>query len=301
VGETTQLVSQTYVDNSESVFGSNAKKAIDGAVAQALDSAQCFVDAGLQTGEQDLLGALTLASSSFEQASDMASKTIYVYSNGLQTAGSLKLQESFSKNGEEISATLESEGALPQLDNVTVVFYGLGQVSGEQPAFSSKSGNHLEEIWKSIVERGGGLFVNGGPVSLGNGNPSAPQMSLVQPLQSKPIVSGCKATLTDENLSFQANSSEFLDPELARLSISQVASSFLSQKCRGSVKVTGYTTNYGDETLQNSLSESRAANVANALTDYLPNVEIEVFGNGYDGSGELDQSNRRVEIEVSGR
>jgi outer membrane protein OmpA-like peptidoglycan-associated protein len=300
VGESSALVSQEYVDNSGSIFGSNASNSIDLAVTQGVDSARCFVAANLQTGEQDILSALDLAGSGLNQSSETKNKEIFVYTNGLQTSGNLMMQDAFGSGVEDIVNALDAEGALPNLDGVTVNFYGLGQMSGEQPVFSSKSRNHLREIWKSIIERSGGKFVDGGPVSIGKGNPSAPPVSLVQPLQSKPIVASCKAVLTDENLSFQANSADFLNPALAQLSISQVASSLLSDNCSGVVKVTGYTTNFSSEAAQKKLSKARANSVANSLREFLPNAPVEVQGKGYDGSGELDQSNRRVEIEVSG-
>ncbi len=292
----TSLVYAAKVDLSAEFVAGNANKIASRSLAAAVNSARCHQELGYMQPELDLLKGLRLAGSALQAYP--GSKHLVIVSNGLQTTGDLKLQDNFEASAAELVDSLNDEGAIPNLAGVTISFFGLGQTSGEQPSFSTKSLNHLEEIWAGIINAGGGQVTFSGLVALGEGNADAPMVSVVAPLRMSPIVAKCQSTLTDENLTFVANSAEFVNQTLAEATLLELRSQLVSQNCSGTVTVTGFTTNFGDEVAQKSLATARAEAVASGLQESLSELPFEIVGFGYDGDGDLDPRNRRVEVKV---
>lgn len=246
--------------------------------------------------ELDMITALAQSA----QATDgNAVSDVIVVSNGIQTAGDLRLQEGFSADPSLQIRNLVANNALPDLRGVHVHWVGIGQTSGDQPTFATASINALKALWTQIIEVSGGQVTFEGNVKLADGNPEGPAVSQVAPLFVAPVVQACRSVLTDENLSFVAGTATFLSPSLAEATFDNLKVQFGSQNCTGTLTIKGFTTNFGSASEQKSIAKSRATAVAAELLKRLPGFKSEVTGVGYDGTGDLDQSNRRVEVSFT--
>jgi len=285
-----------FINLESDVLGNLAEDEARRAVSKLAKFSSCKYSDGSFTPELDLLSGLQMASSGM--SSSTGNKEIIVVSNGLQTAGDFRLQEDFESRPEDIVNTLKAEAALPNLNGIKISWLGLGATSGEQPPFSAKSLNQLENIWSDIITASGGDVEFKGSISLNDGNPTGPRVSVVSPLRMPPIVKNCLSTLTDENLTFNADAATFVNSDAASKTIGELAQAFSSQNCHGTVHIRGFTTNFGDSERQKKLSLDRANAVAKELRINLGGFQFDVEGMGYDGSGGLDASNRRVEVEI---
>lgn len=296
VSRDNKLASSVVIDLTNTISSEAKLKKIKKAMEFTKLAVSCYVSENPQSPELDLLSAIKAAGESM--SGNAGNKRIFVFSNGIQTAGDLRLQESFEARTDDITDLLEEADALPELTNTSLFFYGLGQTSGHQPVFSTKSLNKLEDIWLSIITRSGGKFTNKGSIDLQKGNPKGPEIAIVPPLYVQPVVIKCAATLTDENLAFVSDSAEFLSPQKAGETFKTLQQQFGANNCRGKIKVSGFTTNFGTVEQQKTIATARAKAVADALVGLIPNMETEFVGIGYDGTGDLDASNRRVEVSI---
>lgn len=292
----TSLTGASQIDLSQSIIDAVKKPKIKLGLKSSLASLRCALDAGNQSPELDILKALKSAYDSLPSGESI--KNIILVSNGLQTSGDFKMQESFDAEVVDIVSSLQDSNALPKLTGSQVTFIGLGQVSGEQPILSLKSVNKLQNIWKALVEASGGTVIFSGAVDLGQGNPTGPEITLISPLVTEPIVESCQTVLTDDNLTFFADSAEFISPKKALETFQQLSLEFSAQKCKGTISVTGFTTNSGTGERQQEIATARAEAVARGLAKLFPSFPQEINGVGYDGTGDLDASNRRVEVVI---
>lgn len=268
-------------------------KEIKKGFAAISNQATCLLSNQTLTPELDLLRALNMAA---DNARESKTKDIYVVSNGLQSTGDLKLQDSFGSENSVIVSSLKAKNAIPNLNGFTVHFVGLGQFSGDQPKFGTLSLKKLQDLWLGLVAAGGGKGEIDGSISLGKGNSDGVLVSLVSPIFVPPVVQNCRAILTDENLTFIADSAEFLKPADAEQTFGALKQQFDAQNCQGKIVVKGYTTNAGSDESQSSIATARSLAVKKRLETIFPGAKIESIGVGYDGTGGLDASNRRVEI-----
>jgi len=291
----TRLVSERTLDLAaglETIQSSRLKK-IGGEIERDFSCSRVLDN---MLPEMDILSALNMAA----QTSNGAPVThIFVVSNGIQTSGDLRLQDGFGGDPTTVVENLVTNNALPLLKGVRVHWLGIGQTTGDQPPFSVASTNALKDLWTEIVEKSGGTVTFEGAIKLGQGNPDGPSVAQVAPLFVPPVVQSCRSVLTDENLSFVANTANFLSPSLASETFDNLKVQFGAQNCTGTLRITGFTTNFGSESSQKSIAQSRAEAVAAELAKRFPGLKSEVQGIGYDGTGGLDQSNRRVEVSFS--
>lgn len=296
VSSDSKLASSVVIDLTNTISPEAKQKKIKQALELTKLSVACYQEGVTLSAELDLLSGIKAASASM--IDNRTQKRILVFSNAIQTAGDLRLQESFEARPDDISKSLEDSDALPALDGIDVEFYGIGQTTGEQPVFSTKSINKLEEIWSAIISRAGGHFSNKGSIDVKAGNPQGPPIAIVSPLYVPPVVVKCSATLTDENLAFKADSADFISADKADETFKTLSQQFGANNCRGTISVSGFTTNFGTKAQQKQIATSRAKVVAEALSKLIPNMDVLHTGVGYDGTGDLDSSNRRVEVAI---
>lgn len=290
----------TGLDRSKDVFGANARQNLNLAVGSIVASQKCSEGPGNgQPAELDLLSAIESGARILKAHAPDGEKTIYVFSNGLQTTGDLDLRDALAGTPEDIATKLMQRGAIPDLKGVSVDLFGLGQTTGDYPRLPTSSRTKLAAIWQEILERGGATFFDGGPIATGKSNTQGAFVSPVAPLISKPIVQGCRTILTDENIAFLPDSAEFADSRQALLTAKTVLQFAGKSGCGSHLMVTGFTTNFGKVARQLELSKLRATAVSKLLLSLDANLKISIKGLGYDGSGELDPSNRRVEVLIS--
>jgi outer membrane protein OmpA-like peptidoglycan-associated protein len=82
--------------------------------------------------------------------------TLLVVSSGLSTAGGFELQTvGWDANADSVAAQLKNRGLLPNLQNWTVVFSGLGDSAGRQPALPLPQRTTLIDYWLAICRAAG--------------------------------------------------------------------------------------------------------------------------------------------------
>jgi len=189
--------------------------------------------------ESDLLAALTVGSNSF--LPNTKDKRIFVVSNGIQTAGVIKMQEegrlpSSSQVADLLSHSLSNLGQLPNLRGVKVYWYGIGQTQGpKQSPLSTKTKAALQRFWTGVINLSGGTLIEIQQEGLQSDPPGthAIKMSSV-----KDVI--CPL-LTIDTLEYKPDSAQYLNLAVAKSEAKRVVSEFRKSgsNCQ-TLTVTGY-------------------------------------------------------------
>lgn len=267
--------------------------------------------------ESDLIAGISLAADQFTSTS--SEKVLYILGNGIQTSGALKMQEPGQfpkdmKTADNLVESLVSIGALPDLDGVRVVWFGLGQVDGTQPKLDQKSRDSLVYFWQKLIsESNGTLESTDIQKQVGSGTPhkNAISVSLV-PISSCGIV---VKLYEKDGVQFEPDSNVFIDLNKAKAKAKDVVTSFKAEHCEtmtvhgyaaAGVSQDEYEANKSDIDQTNSaLTLLRAKAFAKLLKDAGFDGEIGTEGSGTcgtewksDGSVDkvLQKECRRVEV-----
>ena len=261
------------------------------------------------TGQLDLLGTMATA---VRAASPPA--TLIVVSSGLSTAGGFDLRQvGWGADPSSVAAQLKANELLPDLADWRVVFVGLGDVAGRQPALPLPQQTTLTSYWMAICQAAGAA-------SCSVDNTARPQLAshITNPVPVVPVptVTSVTApmhqtvTTLPDTLLFQLDSS-VLVPSAATV-LQPVAQRARSQ--HQLVSITGYASPDGGTSAYNlALSAQRADAVRNQLIALgLPAGQItQVTGAGTAGQrpdaclvhGQLDEAVcaqlRRVVVVLS--
>jgi hypothetical protein len=233
-----QLVTRRAV---KTVEGATGDMDIDRAIKSAFGSfdlaASCAagdlkkVDDQIPTSSGvDLLKGFYVAS---DQLTSEGNKTIFVLGNGIQTSGAILMQEEGVLPGnasaaKKLARELFNRGEVPGLNDITVNWYGIGQVDGEvQKPLPIAKAKALEAFWSEIIRLGGGTVGEiCGQCGSGLPNENAIPVDLV-PVNECPIT----IRLYDaDGVEFQADSSAFVSEAKAKVAAAQTAASFESKK-----------------------------------------------------------------------
>jgi hypothetical protein len=187
----------------------------------------------------DLLKGFAVAA---DQLNSEGKKTIFVLGNGIQTSGSILMQEegTLPANGsaaKKLARELFERGEIPVLDDMTVNWYGLGQVDGEvQKPLPIAKAKALEIFWREIIRLAGGSVGEiCGQCGSGLPNVNAIPVDLV-PVNECPIT----VKLYDsDGVEFQADSSSFVSEAKANAAAKRTVSEFKSKSGCTSLTVRG--------------------------------------------------------------
>jgi outer membrane protein OmpA-like peptidoglycan-associated protein len=276
-----------------------------------------FTSTDFNSGFEDnvsLLVALDLAAKSTSKAS--GEQKIFVYSNGLQTAGQPNFSEFFPSSSEEISSTVErlaAENALPDLRGLVVYWSGIGQVTTSRDPLSQQTINLLKTFWREVIIASGGVLPEGFDAGKFG---STPPENAAESLTLAKIREICFSATIDESQGFEftPDTASFVDSALASVGAKYIAQSIQNSDCGDArIRVTGFTASGANRDdfqegndVDNRLSEARAQAFADLLIQEGVSVS-EVVGGGKgvvddwntDGSfsAELGKLNRVVKIE----
>lgn len=259
----------------------------------------------------DILGAMDLAASGMSEVD--GTKKIFIFANGLQTAGQVDFSEEFPATADEVEAlirALQAADALPDLRGSQIFWTGMGATTESLAPLNQQTKNMLELFWTRLILASNGLppaqYSAG---SLGN---SPPEFSS-EDKQSKSIANVCLFTLGEASgFTFRPDSAEFLEPTSASKGAKEISLEIVKSGCNVGVRVTGFT---ASGTSKNDykpatdlvLSKSRASAFAELLE--ANGIEVlEVVGGGkgpiedWDVQGkfveELGKLNRIVKVEA---
>ena len=280
------------------------------------DYLRAACDARDATGNIDLLTALNKAAGQLNARSGDGAKTICVVSSGLANTGLLATnQELLAADPEAAIEQLRKIGAISDYRGITVIFYGLGQSTGNQaiPASAKKS---LENLYAGIVKAGGGQAVVATDALEALGcDEELPDTGIVDlradSLDIPALAKGesTQIVLDSAVLTFNGDSAEYADEAQSASVLSEIAQVAMGGGYK--VAVEGYTADSpsrSDEFLK-ALSQDRANAVADSLSSLgVPAGSITAVGCGNEGSSSMAsgffnesqaQADRRVVITLA--
>jgi hypothetical protein len=178
----------------------------------------------------DLLKGFYVAA---DQLTSEGNKTIFVLGNGIQTSGAILMQEEGVLPGnasaaKKLARELFNRGEVPTMNDITVNWYGIGQVDGEvQKPLPLAKAKALEAFWSEIIRLGGGTVGEiCGQCGSGLPNQNAIPVDLV-PVNECPIT----IRLYDaDGVEFQPDSSAFVSEAKAKVAAAKTAAEFKSKK-----------------------------------------------------------------------
>lgn len=192
------------------------------------------------------LSANTLASSGYEI------KEMVIYDSGLCTTGLLsQLSGNVLATAPEIVVDkLEALHALPELDGVSVIWVGLGCVSGEQQRIPDSYMYALKTLWGSIIERSGGQVTFDTTPVTGEEVEGLPHVSVVEfpaddlGLDDTGSIETSVIAFKEDSVKFLGDKSDFIDPLAATAALEPVAE-FLNANPDKKVIIAGTTAKVG--------------------------------------------------------
>ena len=222
-------------------------------------------------------------------------KQIVIQHSGINTASTLPMQELDLPNVDPVQLVdqLDAAAMVPQLNGITVEFYGLGDTAGSQMALSGKQLKSLKAFWEEFFNRAGADVVFHSNIV--SGAPLTENGHTVTPIEASGGPTFVK--LTEEMVAFQPDSVEFVDQEAAEAVLSELAEHIkgtnLPYVLAGSVaKVENSTKKSAQE-----LSLKRAQAVKKLLKKGgVPSQQMVCVGLGYE-----DTSFRNKEDEAQNR
>lgn len=221
----------------DSAKGASKNKLNSDAKAQASLIQSELYNVTANDPEIDTLKSLIKAANSLSKQNNCI-KTIIVFDTGLSTIGEMDFNNNLISGDPELIADyLEERACIPDLKNITVVWYRINTTEPQKT--SEKQYAQIQTIWEAIVKRGGGKMEWHSDCSIprdGNISSSLPSVSIVNFPESAPIkfdVSTIEESttspfveaqfLSDEQVTFIPDSSEYLYPENAINTLKPIA------------------------------------------------------------------------------
>lgn len=167
------LLSVIELDGSPSVekdnrFTFNLKKNVSSTIKKKYVSKmtnkviECFDNLTPKVAEVDILKAIEIAANELNSsdANTDYAKHIVVYSTGVQTTGLIDMTKfnilSSKETVDEVVEQLSAKQALPNLEGITIDWYNLNQVSGEQKELTAEMKANNEYLWETLIAKAGG-------------------------------------------------------------------------------------------------------------------------------------------------
>lgn len=188
--------------------------------AARLELVEAVRGAAAKTPETDLISAVALAGRMLS-AGTADTKVMVIRHSGVNTAtSSLPMQDLDLLNSDpaKLLDQLDAAAMVPQLNGVSVEFYGLGDVAGSQGTLSAQQVQWLKNFWQGFFDRTGAAvtfhtdIVSGD--ALNNGHTVTPLAAAGAPTFIK---------VSAEQVDFQPDSTAFLDEDAARSALNELA------------------------------------------------------------------------------
>lgn len=242
--------------------------------------------------EIDLLESLRLGVRALASAPE-GRKTIVAMDSGLSTTGVIDFHNSLlNVSPEVIVAELAAKQAIPCFESTKVIFYQLGDTSNPQQDLTPAQRIALKNIWKCIVEAGGGTAEFDDTLPGVDATENLPAVSVINLPEEKPIVfDPAGVTRIDgETIKFEGDTPEFVDSKSAEGTLTPVAE-FLRKNPDYKTLLVG-TTASGDELVCKNLSNDRANRVRDTLIGLGVNSnQLIAVGMGYSNPWHVNDQN----------
>ena len=249
------------------------------------------------TAEVDTLDAISLAARSLKDEPDKNNKYILILDTGLSTTGSLNFTNNLIESDADILCEqLVELKAIPDLEDISVIWIGLGDTATPQQDLSPRQLKNLKTIWDAILTEGEAKTVyfssvlSGGVIS----TQQLPSVSTVNLLSEPEILYEFEGTdiselefpdviiFNEERVAFIGDSSEFIDKSAAMDAIIPVAE-YLITHPQFEVLIIGTTASLpSDPDYCLRLSQERADAVRDTLVELgVDSSQLQTIGLGY--------------------
>lgn len=266
------------------------------------------------SNQVDLAAAISTGVRSLRSTEEDGRENILVmYTSGISTSGIINMLDvpasdlDVDRSADEISQTLGLD-----MTNIRVIFYALGNVSGDQPALSENERRILKDFYTKLFENMGANDVNFIDCATAEGSYNYPET--VSVMTTEDVNSGLKPTTvgfekdangtsnidqvfdTGDVLSleifFEGDSTEFIDISAASETLSYVAD-YMQMNPSFKLSILGTTAAAGNPDQCKAFSKRRASKVKELLCNDFDISEdrIQVFGCGYSSSLYIPDTN----------
>lgn len=190
--------------------------------AARLELVEAVQGAAAKTPETDLISAISIAGRMLS-AGTANRKVMVIQHSGVNTGASLPMQEQeldlLNTEPAQLLDQLDAAAMVPQLNGVTVEFYGLGDVAGSQGTLSAQQVQWLKSFWQGFFDRTGANVtfhsdIVSGDALTENGHTVTPLAAAGAPTFVK---------VSAEQVAFQPDSTAFLDEAAARAALNGLA------------------------------------------------------------------------------
>lgn len=266
-----------------------------------------------EVAEVDTLKAIQQAAFTLQGSSESADKVMVIMDSGLSTVGYLDFTKGLLEaDVESIVEALKEAEAIPNLQDVSIVWMFNGQTASPQQELSERQKKKLQEIWTAILLEGGAKEVSfASDIASELSEEAFPVVSLVDVEERSINVDAEEITpveiiidepidtviLDNTSVQFIGDKAVFVDKELAMTHIKELAEQLLMNP-DNKVYVIG-TTASGNREFCNQLSIDRAQNVTDALIALgVPSNQLIPMGLGFDDPwhvNDLDANGRQIE------
>lgn len=246
------LLSVIELDGSPSVekdnrFTFNLKKNVSSTIKKKYVSKmtnkviETFNNLTPKVAEVDILKAIEIAANELNSsdANTDYAKHIVVYSTGVQTTGLIDMTKfnilSSKETVDEVVEQLSAKQALPNLEGITIDWYNLNQVSGEQKELTAEMEANNEYLWGTLIAKAGGK------VDFKSDNATADDrtnydvgVSVVpvteDSLNIEEYNKDSSVVFTTDEIAFKSDSVEFVDEEQASQAVTKIINYMLYNK-----------------------------------------------------------------------
>lgn len=231
------------------------------------------------TPQTDLLAALDVAGR--ELSGRPGPRSVVVLDPGLSTTGAVDFTKpgTLDADPQELADTLDYQGVLPHLQDVSVVFQGLGQTVAPQPPLSPVLKTQLRLIWTAVARKSGATEVTAEPAPPA-GAPAGdlPQVGVVA-VGSGMTCTPLALTFAGGEFTYASDSAAFLDRAAAAEVLRPIARQLVDRNI--AVVLQGTYADVGTPDGRRKMSNDRAQSVANALIGLgVPVAQLRVEGLG---------------------
>ena len=202
---------------------------------------ECFDNLAPKVAEVDILKAIEIAANELNSsdANTDYAKHIVVYSTGVQTTGLIDMTKfnilSSKETVNEVVEQLSAKQALPNLDGITIDWYNLNQVSGEQKELTAEMKANNEYLWGTLIAKAGGKVDfksdNATAADRTNYDVGVSAVPVIEDsLNVEEYNKDSSVVFTTDEIAFKSDSVEFVDEEQASQAVTKIINYMLYNK-----------------------------------------------------------------------
>lgn len=202
---------------------------------------ECFENLTPKVAEVDILKAIEIAANELNSsdANTDYAKHIVVYSTGVQTTGLIDMTKfnilSSKETVDEVIEQLSAKQALPNLEDITIDWYNLNQVSGEQKELTAEMEVNNEYLWGTLIAKAGGKVDFKSDNATADDRTNYDVVVSVVPvtedsLNIEEYNKDSSVVFTTDEIAFKSDSVEFVDEEQASQAVTKIIDYMLYNK-----------------------------------------------------------------------